>query len=106
MSDLTQTFAALGNDTRLVLVEQLLAKGELAAGDLLAEAGISGPALSRHLKVLREAGIVTRRIEAQRRLYSVRPAALQAVGDWALTYRAFWGGSLDRLEAALNKERH
>jgi DNA-binding transcriptional ArsR family regulator len=102
---LTDTFAALGNPTRLAIVERLLREGELAAGDIVAEGEMSAPAMSHHFKVLREAGIVVQRVDAQRRLYSVRPEAVRAVGQWSLTYREFWEKSLDRLEAALNKAK-
>lgn len=103
MPDLTQTFSALGDPTRFAIVERLLAKGELSAGELGAVADISAPALSRHFKVLRQAGVLHQRVDKQRRLYSVRPDTMQAIGDWVMTYRAFWGGSLDRLEQMLEK---
>ena len=102
MPELPSTFAALGNATRLTIVERLLAEGELSAGALQAE-DISPPAMSRHFKVLREAGIVVQRVDAQRRLYSVKPEAVQAIGDWVLNFREFWAGSLDRLDAALKE---
>ena len=102
MSHLPATFEALGNATRLSIVERLLAEGELSAGDLQAE-DITPPAMSRHFKVLREAGIVVQRVDAQRRLYSVKPEAVQAIGEWVLNFREFWSGSLDRLDAALKE---
>lgn len=102
MPELPTTFAALGNATRLTIVERLLAEGELSAGALQAK-DISPPAMSRHFKVLREAGIVVQRVDAQRRLYSVKPEAVQAIGDWVLNFREFWAGSLDRLDAALKE---
>ncbi|MGB5213047.1 MAG: metalloregulator ArsR/SmtB family transcription factor [Anderseniella sp.] len=95
------TFAALGDATRFAIVEKLLKEGELPAGNLQDVGPISPPAISRHLKVLREAGIIEQRIDKQRRMYSVRPQAVQAIGEWAMTYREFWQTSLDRLEAAL-----
>ncbi len=98
---LADTFAALGNPVRLAIVERLLRDGELAAGSLVAEGKKSAPAMSHHFKVLRDAGIVVQRVDAQRRLYSVRPEAMRAFGKWSLTYREFWGQSLDRLGAAL-----
>ena len=101
MTQLPTTFAALGNATRLAIVEQLLAEGEQSAGMLQADAKITPPAMSRHLKVLREAGILVQRVDAQRRLYSVEPTAVQAISEWALNFREFWTGSLDRLDAAL-----
>lgn len=104
MPQLPTTFAALGNATRLAIVERLLAEGELSAGALQAE-NITPPAMSRHFKVLREAGIVVQRVDAQRRLYSVKPEAVQAIGEWVLNFREFWAGSLDRLDAALREAK-
>jgi len=101
MTPLPDTFAALGDATRFAIVERLLAKGELAAGDLQGIGDISAPAISRHLKVLRNAKIISQRIDKQRRIYSVRPEAMRAVNDWAMGYFSFWQSSLDRLEMAL-----
>ncbi|MGR3291540.1 MAG: ArsR/SmtB family transcription factor [Paracoccaceae bacterium] len=101
MPDLAHTFAALGNSTRFAIVERLLKQGELAAGDILDIGAMSPPAISRHIKVLREAGIVTQRIDKQRRLYSVRPEAVHAISTWSLTYRDFWEQGLDRLASAM-----
>lgn len=101
---LPDAFAALGNPVRLAIVERLLRQGELAAGDLVAKGEMSAPAMSHHFRVLREAGIVTQRVDAQRRLYAVRPEAVRAIGKWSLSYRAFWEKSLDRLDVAIRKE--
>jgi DNA-binding transcriptional ArsR family regulator len=100
--EMTTTFAALGHPARFAVVERLLREGELAAGDL-AQPEISAPAMSHHFKVLRGAGIVRQRVDAQRRLYTVRPEAMRAIGEWTLTYRQFWDGGLDRLDRALKK---
>jgi DNA-binding transcriptional ArsR family regulator len=104
MMHITATFAALGDPTRLAIVERLLKEGELAAGALCADAEISPPAISRHLKVLREAGVVAQRVDAQRRLYSVRPEAVQSISAWTMSHREFWQASLDRLARALDRE--
>jgi len=104
-TSVSDIFGALGNGTRLAIVERLLREGELAAGDIVAEGDISAPAMSHHFKVLRDAGIVTQRVDAQRRLYTVRPEAMRAIGKWSLTYRQFWDQSLDRLGKALSKEK-
>ncbi len=104
MPSLTDTFAALGEPTRFAIVERLLLEGELSAGNLNEVGPLSAPAVSRHLKVLRRAGLVDQRVDKQRRLYSVRPEAIQAIGAWTMRYRDFWQGSLDRLEAALSRE--
>lgn len=101
MQPIPQAFAALGDPTRFAIVERLLQNGELAAGDLLDAAPISPPAISRHLKVLHDAGIVSKRIDKQRRIYRVRPEAIQQINDWSMRYRDFWSGSLDRLANAM-----
>lgn len=101
MTALPETFAALGNSTRFAIVERLLNEGELAAGDILDVGDMSAPAISRHIKVLREAGIVHQRIDKQRRIYSVRPEVVQAISTWTLTYRDFWEQGLDRLARAM-----
>ena len=104
MTQLTETFSALADDTRLALVERLMKEGELPAGDLVSDATISGPAISRHLKVLRTAGIIRQRVDGTRRYYAVRPEALQAISRWTIDHRAFWESGLDRLEAMLALE--
>ena len=104
MTQLARTFAALSDPTRLGLVEKLLTQGELAAGDLSADHTISAPAISRHLKVLREAGLIDQRVAGTKRYYSARPEALRSINDWTMDHRAFWAGSLDRLDSLLALE--
>ncbi len=104
MSNLPATFAALGDATRFAIVERLLKEGELSAGGLQEGAEISPPAISRHLKVLRTVGIIEQRIDKQRRMYSVRPEAVEAISAWTISHREFWQRSLDRLEQALLQE--
>jgi DNA-binding transcriptional ArsR family regulator len=104
MTDLSTTFAALGDATRFTIVERLLREGQLSAGDLQQGTSITAPAISRHLKVLRKAGILEQRIDRQRRLYSVRPQAVEAISAWTMSHREFWRASLDRLEKALDRE--
>jgi DNA-binding transcriptional ArsR family regulator len=104
MADLATTFAALGDPTRFAIVERLLNEGELSAGALQEGVTISPPAISRHLKVLRNAGVVDQRIDKQRRLYSVRPESVQAISAWIISHREFWETSLKRLERALMEE--
>lgn len=104
MSDLSSTFAALGDATRFAIVERLLREGQLSAGELQEGTSISAPAISRHLKVLRKVGLLEQRIDKQRRIYSVRPQAVEAISAWTMSYREFWQASLDRLEKALNRE--
>ena len=104
MTILAIQFAALGDSTRLAIIERLLANGEQSAGDLQDVADVSAPAISRHLKVLRDAGLINRRIDAQRRIYRVDPHAMEAIGKWTLNHREFWDASLDRLATALDEE--
>lgn len=103
MTDLTTTFAALGDPVRFAIVQRLLDQGRLSAGDLQDVAEISAPAISRHLKTLREAGIVTRTVDKQRRIYAINPDSVQAIHRWTMDHTEFWAGSLDRLESALNE---
>ncbi len=102
MTQLSDTFAALGDATRLSIVDRLLQQGELSAGDLLDVADMSAPAISRHLKVLRNAGIIQQRVDGQRRMYSVEPTRVRAIHQWTMDHQTFWAGSLDRLAAALD----
>lgn len=105
MSHLTDTFAALGDPTRFAIVETLLAQGEQPAGALHERFDVTAPAVSRHLKVLREAQIISQRVNGKQRLYAVKPEALQAINDWSMSYQRFWSGSFDRLEVALRKDK-
>lgn len=96
MPDLPQTFAALSDPTRLGMVEKLMAEGELSAGRLAEAFPISAPAVSRHLRVLRESGLIRQRAAGSHRYYAVRPEALQSIARWTMDHRRFWQGSLDR----------
>jgi DNA-binding transcriptional ArsR family regulator len=95
-----EAFDVLGDPVRRRILE-LLAEGELSAGAIgaavQAEFGISQPAVSQHLRVLRENGFVTVRPEGTRRLYAVDPASLRDVDQWLDRFRAFWGPPLDAL---------
>ncbi len=104
MTRLPETFSALGDTTRFAIVERLLNEGELSAGDLQAVADISAPAISRHLKVLRNAGVINQRVDKQRRLYTVEPKAIMGINAWIEYHRKFWETSLDRLAKALKKK--
>ncbi len=98
-------FVALSNPHRRKMLD-LLRDGGRPAGDLVAAfPGLPQPAVSRHLKILREAGLVTVSPHAQRRVYSLRPAALRQVDDWVSTYRMFWSGRLDSLADHLGAKR-
>lgn len=104
MQNITTTFAALGDPTRFAIVERLMTDGALAAGDLLDVADISAPAISRHLKVLRQAGVIRQAVDKQRRIYSVEPGAMETISDWTISHEEFWKGSLNRLAAALGED--
>ncbi len=79
----------------------LLAADELPVGTLVERLEVTQPTVSKHLRVLREAGLVSVRGDAQRRLYSVIPEPLRAVDEWLDPYRRAWSGRLDRLERHL-----
>lgn len=93
-------FDVLGDPVRRRILE-LLAAGETSAGDVAArvggEFGISQPAVSQHLKVLRDNGFATARAEGTRRLYAVDPSGLQEVDAWVEQFRTFWDQKLDAL---------
>jgi len=80
----------------------LLRDDERAVGELVADLGISQPGVSRHLRVLRDAGLVEVRVDAQRRLYRLRPGPLRVVDEWLAPYRAAWRERLDDLERHLD----
>jgi len=76
---------------------------ECSVGDLVDQVGMHQPGVSRHLKVLRDAGLVEVRRDAQRRLYRLRPEPLMALDAWLEPYRAHWAGRLDALERHLER---
>jgi DNA-binding transcriptional ArsR family regulator len=96
--------AALADPTRRELLA-LLAGGERPAGELAAEFPVSRPAISRHLRVLREAGLVTSRIDGKRRLYALDPSPLRELDDWLEPYRRFWAQRLDALDTEIARGR-
>ncbi|MDP3803178.1 helix-turn-helix transcriptional regulator [Brevundimonas sp.] len=94
---------ALSEPHRMVILS-MLADGERPAGDFVEALPIAQPTVSKHLSVLREAGLVTVRKDAQRRLYSLNPAPLKELDIWLAGYRRFWTNRLDALEAHLDRE--
>ena len=94
------TFTALSDPTRRQIIESL-ALGESSFGDLADQFDMSRPAVSQHLKVLREAGIVSSRADAQRRIYRLNDDSLDEIEAWLLRVREFWNRRLDRLEVLL-----
>ena len=95
---------ALADDTRRSIVE-LLVEGERSAGEIASHFETSRPGISRHLRVLREAGLVQARPDAQRRLYSLDPAPLAELDAWLGRYRSFWTNRLDALDTELRRRR-
>jgi DNA-binding transcriptional ArsR family regulator len=98
----------LGDPVRRRILE-LLADGELSAGELArviaGEFGITQPAVSQHLRVLRESGFTSVRSEGTRRLYAVEPVQLQAADEWLDAFRGFWQPKLDALGTELARGR-
>lgn len=97
---LTATFSALADPTRRAILARLSA-GEATVGELAEPFEISLPAISRHLKVLEGAGLISRGREAQWRPCRLQPQPLQELDGWLARYRAFWEGGFDRMEAYL-----
>jgi DNA-binding transcriptional ArsR family regulator len=82
----------------------LLRDGERSVGELVDGVQLSQPAVSKHLRILRDSGLVNVRADAQRRLYRIRPEPLIELDAWLATYRALWTESLDRLEQHLDNK--
>jgi DNA-binding transcriptional ArsR family regulator len=101
---LVEALAALADPVRRELVA-LLAHGEVAAGELADRFPVSRPAVSRHLRVLREAGLVTARADGKRRLYALDPRPLRELDDWLEPYRDLWVGRLDALDTEIARGR-
>ncbi len=101
-------FGVLAEPHRRQILD-LLGDSERPAGELVAALELSQPAVSKHLRILREAGLVEVRGEAQRRLYRVRPEPLRAIDTWLAPYRQMWAARLDDLERhldAMTDENH
>ena len=96
-------FTVLAEPTRREILD-LLRDGERPVGDLVEHLRLSQPAVSKHLRVLREAGLVDVRADAQRRLYRLRPEPLAEIDAWLTPYRQLWNRSLDKLERHLAME--
>jgi DNA-binding transcriptional ArsR family regulator len=96
-------FAVLAEPTRRRILDELRA-AESSVGQLVATLSISQPAVSKHLRVLREAGFVSCRTAAQQRIYRIDPGPLEAVDRWLSPYRRLWTRHLDALERHLDAE--
>ena len=97
-------FEAIAEPNRRRLLE-LLRRGEQAAGELVEATGLSQPGVSKHLKFLREAGLVGVRAEGQKRLYRLEARQLAALHSWLQQFREFWADRLDALDDHLEKEQ-
>ena len=95
------TFEVLAEPNRRRILD-LLRGSESPVGDLVERLDLSQPAVSKHLRILREAGLVEVRADAQRRLYRVRPEPLRTLDEWLAPYRRMWAASLDDLEQHLD----
>ena len=100
--ELSKTFGALADPTRRAILARL-SLGETSVNELAEPFGISLPAISRHLKVLEKAGLITRGREAQWRPCKLNGKEFKAASDWLDAYRRFWEESFDRLEAFLQE---
>jgi len=103
MQAMTTVFQALADPNRRQIME-LLARREQGAGEIAEHFAISAPAVSQHLKVLRDAKLVTVRVDAQRRIYALNPSGLAEVDAWMAQVRGFWSARLDALAAQLEAE--
>lgn len=98
------TLQILGEPSRQAILDYLRA-GERAVGELVEGLGLSQPTVSKHLRVMRDAGLVEARTDAQRRLYRIRPEPLQELDAWLAPYRRLWTTHLDLLEQHLDRRR-
>ena len=99
---LSTTFAALADPTRRAILA-LLASGEASVGELAAPFDMSAPAVTKHLKVLQRAGLITQGRQAQWRPCKLAPQPLRDVAAWVAPYRQFWDQSLDQLDVYLRE---
>ncbi len=96
-------FLMLADPTRWALFERLCREGERTVGDLTARAGVSQPAVPKHLALLKRNGLVRDRHKGRQTFYSVHPGALVPLIDWTRRMTGFWGARLDNLEALLGR---
>src|SRR6185437_6445538 len=100
---MTTAFEVLAEPARRRILD-LLRERERPVGEMVDLLGLSQPNVSKHLRVLREAGLVESRHEAQRRLYRLQPEPLAAIDAWLAPYRRYWSARLDALEAHLDAQ--
>jgi DNA-binding transcriptional ArsR family regulator len=99
-----ETFSAIADPVRRDILT-LLRQGEQPAGALVEALALPQPNVSKHLKVLKSAGLVRIRVDGPRRLYSLDPAPLAAFDEWLRPFRSFWASRLDALEDHLEREQ-
>lgn len=104
-SQLDVTFRALADATRRSILAQLTS-GEATVNTLTEQSGLSQPAISKHVKVLERAGLVSRRQDAQRRFCRLEAKPLRVATQWLSDYRHFWATSFDHLDALLDELQH
>src|SRR5947209_2935939 len=97
------TWSALADPNRRALLE-LLRERPRRVGELVAKLGLTQPGTSKHLRVLREAGLVTATTDAQRRVYAINPRPLAELDIWLAPYRQMWEASMDALERHLDRK--
>src|SRR2546423_13604210 len=102
--DLGHIFAALAAPPRRAIVERLFAGGDLTVGEIAKPFRISAPAITRHLQVLENAGLIEKRVERQFRVVRARPEALRPIGSWFERQQRHWSDAFDRLEAVIAAE--
>jgi DNA-binding transcriptional ArsR family regulator len=100
---MASTFELVAEPTRRGILD-LLRDGERSVGELVEQVGLSQPGVSKHLRALREAGLVEVRRDAQRRWYRLQPQPLAEIDIWLRPYREFWAGRLDALERHLDEQ--
>src|SRR5277367_82507 len=98
-------FTALAEPTRRSIIEMLASKGELSATDISDKFQVSPPAISQHLKVLREAKLVRMEKRSRQRIYQLNPGAMNELEQWAKDTTELWGKRFDKLDKVLQKEK-
>ena len=96
------TFAVIAEPSRRAILS-LLASAERSVGDIEERLNLPQPSISKHLRVLREAGFVESRVDAQRRLYRIKPEPLMEIDAWLAPFRRFWSAHIDALERHLDR---
>ena len=96
------TFAIIAEPSRRAILS-LLASSEQTVGDIEEQLHLPQPSVSKHLRVLREAGFVESRVDAQRRVYSIKPEPLMEIDTWLAPFRRFWSAHVDALERHLDR---